>query len=262
MSGIIASISISAITTGMSIAKASKESQLQKEAKTAADMAFAEANKRLEMNVYEELGIAKLPYQQMREAALVQGAITTEAARESEGRGVAATAGRVQMAQQEMQADIAAKQEKETMELNKLVATEEGRLLDIGTQLDLEEAAGAQMAAQQAKEASDAATMQAVQGLGNIAQLGIQAAPLYSKAGITQQKQALAATSFDEEQKDKFRFAGKEVLGIPSNLADMSNQDFRKYLSRLTPAQKNMLFLNPEYAKNISGIANPFNPIR
>lgn len=192
MSGVAVSIGVAAVGVGMSFYQMSEQQKAQREAEAEADRAMAEAKKRLEINVYEKLGIAKLPYAQAREAALVQGAMATEVARESE-RGVAATAGRVQMAQQEMQADIAAKQEQEILNLEKLVATEEGRLLDIGTQLNLEEVAGAQMAAANAEERKNQALMQGMQGATQLAGQVAAAAPLYSKSQAVKQEGALRA---------------------------------------------------------------------
>lgn len=190
MSGVAVSIGVAAVGVGMSFYQMSEQQKAQREAEAEADRAMAEAKKRLEINVYEKLGIAKLPYAQAREASLVQGAMATEMARESE-RGVAATAGRVQMAQQEQQADIAAKQEQEILNLEKLVATEEGRLLDIGTQLNLEEVAGAQMAAANAEERKNQALMQGMQGATQLAGQVAAAAPLYSKSQAVKQEGAL-----------------------------------------------------------------------
>jgi hypothetical protein len=211
-----AGLAATAAGTGMSFSQMGKQRRLQKEAESEAERAMAEAKKRLEVNVYEKLGIAKLPYEQAREAALVQGAMATEAARESE-RGVAATAGRVQMAQQEQQADIAAKQEKEIMDLNKLVATEEGRLLDIGTQLNLEEVAGAQMAAANAEERGNQALTQGMQGITSLAGQAAAAAPLYSKSQAVKQEGLLRQDYESAAANNKLKpdFYDKEGKPLP-----------------------------------------------
>lgn len=254
-----------AATTGMSFSQMGKQRRLQKEAESEAERAMAEAKKRLEVNVYEKLGVAKLPYAQAREAALVQGAMATEAARESEGRGVAATAGRVQMAQQEMQADIAAKQEKEILDLNKLVATEEGRLLDIGTQLNLEEVAGAQMAAANAEERANQALTQGMQGVTSLAAQAAAAAPLFAKASTNVQKQAVGGMEFSPEQFAAFeRAGGKEFnQGDFSSLdfekiGQMSKSEYKDWRKGLTPQQQAMVFRNAQYGKNIESQMNPF----
>jgi hypothetical protein len=183
-------LAATAATTVKSFSDARKQKKLQQEAQAEAERAMAEAKKRLEINVYEKLGIAKLPYEQAREAALVQGAMATESARESE-RGVAATAGRVQMAQQEQQSAIAAKQEQELMDLEKLVATEEGRLLDIGTQLNLEEVAGAQQAAADAEQRRSKAMAEGFQGVTSLVTQAAAAAPLFGKSAAVKQEGAL-----------------------------------------------------------------------
>lgn len=214
-----AGMAATAASTGMSFSQMGKQRRLQKEAESEAERAMAEARKRLEVNVYEKLGVAKLPYAQAREAALVQGAMATEAARESE-RGVAATAGRVQMAQQEMQADIAAKQEQEILDLNKLVATEEGRLLDIGTQLNLEEVAGAQMAAANAEERANQALTQGMQGFTSLATQAAEAAPLFAKSAAVKQEGALKAkydAAIAEQKAAGYKRMNPEFLDAKGN---------------------------------------------
>jgi len=264
MSGVIASLAITVGTTAFSFAQASKQNKLQQEAQADAARAMADAKKRLEKNVYEKLGIAKLPYEQAREASLVQGAMVTEAARESE-RGVAAAAGRIQMAGAQEQQTVRAAQEQEILNLNKLVAEEEGRLLDIGTQLNLEEVAGAQQAARDAQEAKNAAIQQGIQGISNIAQTAIQAAPLYSKASKDTQKQALGGVQFTPEQFAAFEAAGGKPLGQGEfssldfdAIKGMSNPEYRKWRKSLTPKQQEMLFRNPQYAKGLDNFMNPF----
>jgi hypothetical protein len=190
--------------------------------------------------------------------------MATEAARESE-RGVAAAAGRVQMEQQEQQAAIAAKQEREIMDLNKLVATEEGRLLDIGTQLNLEEVAGAQMAAANAEERGNQALTQGMQGITSLAGQAAAAAPLFAKASANVQKQAVGGMEFSPEQFAAFeRAGGKEFnQGDFSSLdfekiGQMSKSEYKDWRKGLTPEQKAMIFRNNQYGKNIESIMNPF----
>lgn len=260
-----AGLAATAAGTGMSFSQMGKQRRLQKEAESEAERAMAEAKKRLEVNVYEKLGVAKLPYAQAREAALVQGAMATEAARESEQRGIAATAGRVQMAQNEQQAAIAAKQEQEIMDLNKLVATEQGRLLDIGTQLNLEEVAGAQMAAANAEERANQALTQGMQGVTSLAAQAAAAAPLFAKASTNVQKQAVGGMEFSPEQFAAFeRAGGKEFnQGDFSSLdfekiGQMSKSEYKDWRKGLTPEQKAMIFRSNQYGQNIENFMNPF----
>ena len=68
---------------------------------------------------------------------LSQGAQAIQAGVESE-RGAAATAGRIQMAANEGQGAIRTAMGQDMQQLEMLSAQEEGRLRDIGVQLDLE----------------------------------------------------------------------------------------------------------------------------
>jgi hypothetical protein len=177
----LGSLALSAGTTGMSFAQAGKQRQAQRQAEKDAEQAMVEARKKLEVNFYENLGIQKEPYELEREALLSQGAQAIQAGVESE-RGAAATAGRIQMAQQQGQAGIRTAMGQDLMNLQKLAASEEARLAGLGYNLDLEEVAGAQKAARDAQQLEAQATQQAMQGIQSIAQQGLSTfVPLFSK---------------------------------------------------------------------------------
>jgi len=173
-------------TTTMSFVQAGKQKQAQRNAERDAAEAMQEARKKLEVNVYDKLSIQKEPYELEREALLSQGAQAIQAGVESE-RGAAATAGRIQMAQQEGQAGIRTAMGQELLGLEKLSAQEEGRLRDIGMQLDLEEVAGAQLAAANAAELGAQATQQGFEGLTSMAGQLASMAPLYEKSAGARQ---------------------------------------------------------------------------
>lgn len=182
-------LAATAASTTMSFVNASKQkkeaAKLQKNAEAAAAKAMAEARKKLEINYYDKLAIQKEPYELAREAANVAAAQAIQAGQESE-RGSAATAGRVQMAQNEQQRQIATAMGQEMGELEKLSATEDARLRDIGIQLDLGEVEGAQQALLQAQDMRNAATTSTQQGIQGITSLGqqvAQLAPLFPKTG-------------------------------------------------------------------------------
>lgn len=255
-----AGLAISAGTTAASFSQAAKQKKLQREAEADATKAMAEARKKLDVNFYEQLGIQKEPYDIEREMMLVQGAQSIEAGKESE-RGAAALAGRVQLASQQGQRQIAAAMGQEMLGLEKLTAQEESRLRDTGVNLDLAEVQGAQLAARDAQEASAAATQQGMQGLTSMAQQAVSMAPLYGQ-DLGAQKEALSKMSFTPEQATAFEQAG----GMPSvfeggdlnfqSIGQMSNPQYRKFLNSLTPQQKQMLFNNKQY----TDLLNPFNP--
>ena len=261
-------LATTAATTGMSFAQASKQNRLRRQAEDEAAEAMAAARKKLDVNFYEQLAIQKEPYELEREAMLVQGAEALQAGVEGEQRGAAALAGRVQMAQQQGQRQIAAAMGQELMGLEKLTAAEESRLRDMGVNLDIRSAAGAQLAARDAREAANLATEQGMKGVTNFGRQVAQALPLYFK-NIGAQKEAVSGMSFTPEQFQKFgNVAESGGLGAAGTggftnldfdaIGKMSNEQFRQFAKSLTPQQSQMLFMNKQYTDAL----NPFNPFR
>jgi hypothetical protein len=107
-----------------------------------------------------------------------------EAARESQ-RGVAGTAGRIQMAQNVGQGQIRSAMGKDLMELEKMSAVEDSRLRDENVMLDLGEVQGSQLKEANAFRLGQAALFQGMQGLSS---LGTNIAgltdPDFSKANL------------------------------------------------------------------------------
>ena len=176
----IASLTMSAGTTTASFIQAADQKKKQKQAEADAEKAMAEARKKTEVNFYEELAVNKEAYEAQREAMLSAGAQAIEAGKESQ-RGLAAAVARTQKAQEVGQAKIRQAEIADVNKLEQLVAKEESRLRDVNIQLDLGEAAGAQVAAQQFAEQSQASTMQGVAGIGETVQAGLQMVPLYQQ---------------------------------------------------------------------------------
>ena len=183
----IVGLAVSGTGTAMSFAQAGRAKRAREDAEADAKKAMDRARKRLEVNYYEELAIRKEPYELEREALLVQGAQAIAAGQESE-RGGAATAGRVQMAQNQAQRQVAAAMGQEAQRLEELVAGEEARLRDVNVQLDLEESAGAQIAAADAAKAQQQAIAAGIQGLGSTVSQAGQLAPLYAKSASVRQE--------------------------------------------------------------------------
>jgi hypothetical protein len=251
-----------ATTTTMSFVNANKQKKLQRQAERDAQEAMDEARKRLEVNYYDQLAVQKEPYELEREALLSAGAQAIQAGVEGQSRGVAPTAGRVVMAQNEAQAGQRTAMGKELTDLAKLSATEESRLRDINVQLDLEEVAGAQMAARDAQEARAAAIAQGMQGVQDMGQMAMQMAPLFPQ-NIGAQKGALSKMGFTTNEFTKFEALGGKTLGKDEfssldfeKIGGMNNAEYRKYIKSLTPKQRQMLFQNEQYSQNY----NPFNP--
>lgn len=182
----IGGLAVSAAGTGMSFIQAGQQKRAQKNAEAAAAKAMAAARKKLEINYAEERAIKKEPYELAREAMLAQGALALQAGVESE-RGAEATAGRIQMAANQGQADIRTAMGQELTDIEKDIINEESRLRDLGVQLDLGEAEGAQLAARDAAEASAQSTMEGFQGLTSTLQQGLEMVPLFQRSAATKQ---------------------------------------------------------------------------
>lgn len=191
-------------SAGASFTQAGKQARMAKKAKAEAERAFAEAKKNLQVNFYEQLGIQREAYELEREAMLSAGAQAIQAGVESE-RGAAATAGRVQLAQQQGQREIAGAMAKELFGLEAATAEEEGRLATQRASLDLAQAEGAQAAQAQAQAAQAAGVMGGFQGLTSAAQQFIQGAQLYKE---TEGKREL-----DRLKKEYERAASDNILG-------------------------------------------------
>ena len=177
------SLAATAATTTMSFVQAGKQKKAQRQAEKDADEAMANARKKLETNFYAAQGIKKEPYELEREALLAQGAQAIQAGVESE-RGAAATAGRVQLAQQQGQAGVRTAMSQEMMALENKQLAEESRLRDVGVQLDLGEVEGAQLAAANAEKLRAQSIEQGMQGVTSMAQQAAQFIPLFAKSDI------------------------------------------------------------------------------
>jgi hypothetical protein len=227
----IAGLAVSAGSAGMSFAQAGKQRKLQREAQQDAQKAMQEARKKLEVNYYDQLAIQKEPYELEREALLSAGAQAIEAGQESE-RGAAATAGRVQLAQQQGQREIAAAMGQEMLGLEKLSAQEDARIRDAQVQLDLGEVQGAQLAARDAQQAAAAATSQGMASLQSLGQQAIQMAPLYGKTPSSRIASQIDKTAMGKDY-------GLNQMDLQKSIAGMgtvNNVDLSK-VSSMTPMQ-------------------------
>lgn len=173
-------------STAMSFGQAAKQRKAQQEAERKAEESMAQARKRLEVNYADALSIQKEPYERQREALLSAGAQALEQGIESE-RGGAATAGRVLAAQQEAQGQARDTMSQDLFNLEAMQAEEQSRLRDIGVQLDIGEASGAQQAAAEAENRAAQFQQQGFQGAVNLAGQAASAVPLFSKTGGAKQ---------------------------------------------------------------------------
>jgi hypothetical protein len=162
-----------------SFSEASKAKKKQNKAEREAAKAMEEARRRTEVNVMEMLSIKKEPYEQQVMALLTQGALGLQAGVEGEQRGAAATAGRVQMAQNIGQERVRTAMGQELQDIERAKVDEEARLLDMRAGLDLAEAEGYQQMAADAEKARAANIEQGIAAFGNLATTSMQNMPLY-----------------------------------------------------------------------------------
>ena len=260
----IAGIATSAAGAGASFIQAAKQQGLQRQAEINAEKAMAEAKKKLDVNFYEQLSINKEPYELQREALLSQGAQAIQAAQEGE-RNVAATAGRVAMAQNEAQGQIRTAMGKEMQDLERMRAIEESRLRDVNVQIDMERAKGAQLAARDAQSAANRATSAGIAGIQNTAQMAISSlVPLYANKkisptapghGVLQSGQNPApnfgpfgdlSQAYTNYQAQQSKFPS-----VPMRYAD----EIRPFINSPTQSSPSQGFNNPNY----DPILNPYN---
>jgi len=220
-----------AATTAMSFDQAGKQKKAQRQAERDADEAMASARKKLEENFYAAQGIKKEPYELEREALLSQGAQAIQAGVESE-RGAAATAGRVQLAQQQGQAAVRTAMSQDMMALENKQLAEASRLRDIGVQLDLGEVEGAQLAAANAERLRAQAQQQGMQGVTSFAQQAAAALPLFGKTPNAVPPVTPTDMSFNKTIGSPYgNFGNKSPFNLPSYNTQPANinlnyQDF------------------------------------
>ena len=191
-SGIAGAIQIGSGVKSFSEANKAKKRQANAERKAAE--AMEDARRRTEVNVMESLSIQKEPYEQQVMALLTQGQAGLQAGVEGDTRGAAATAGRVQMAQNIGQERVRTAMGQELQTIERAVAAEEARLLDMRAGLDLAEAEGYQQMAADAEKARAANIEQGITAVGNLATTSMENMPLYGfgdggpQNGVTRQE--------------------------------------------------------------------------
>ena len=187
-------VAATAATTGMSFVQAGKQKKAMQQAEKDADAAMQEARKKLQVNVYDKLAIQKEPYELQIEGMLSRAKESTTQAIEADPRNLSATAGRVQMAFNEGSDAIRTAMGQDLQQLEMLSAHEDSRLRDIGVQLDLEEVAGAQLAAANAQELQAQAVQQGMAGVTSIGSQLADTAPTFEKTSAARQNQKLSNT--------------------------------------------------------------------
>ena len=175
----IIGISTAIASAGASAGQAVSAGQAARNARNNSEIAFDKAMKELSANKFAGIGLQTEAYDRERDAITSSAGQITQAATEGEGRGLAATAGRVQMAAQEGQREIAGSMGQQLMGLETATAQEEARLSAARANLNLAEAEGAQAAAAQAGAQQDAAIKGVFTGLQSAGQQYLEGSELY-----------------------------------------------------------------------------------
>jgi len=255
--GIVA-ISTSLASAGASAAQASTAGQAAKAAKRDSEEAFKRAMNELTANQFAGLSIPTEAYEREREAMLSAGAQAIGQAAEGEGRGVGAAAGRVQMAQQEGQRQIAGAMGEDLMKLEGLTAQEEARLSGARANLELAQAEGAQTAAAQFGAQRDAALTGAFSSLASAGQQYLQSSELYKKSEGQRELDRLNK-EYDKAVKEgnvssTFKDASGNTLSFEEATKKLALYDKTfAPLENMTPLQRqDFLIKNPQYIKDLS----------
>ena len=258
-----------ALTTGFSIGDMRRMRKLQKESDADALKFRQKADKFLEVNVYDQLGVQMKPYELERDALASVGAQSIEAGRESE-RGAAATAGRVFAGYSDAIRDIQTRQGQEMADLEKLSAAEDSRLKDIKTQLALDEAEGAQQASAMYEERAQQAKKNAISGVTSMLGQAAKLAPLYG-TDFKSEQAAFGGLELSPEQMQKIGNVNFEGLGTAGEgftnldldaISQFSKPEYKAFVKSLTKDQYRMLFGNKQFGDlyNQAASANQFNP--
>ena len=256
----IIGISTALASAGASAGQAVSAGQAARNASSRATKAFDEAMNKLSANQFAGIGLPREAMERQIEANLSAGAQATGQAAEGDPRGVAATAGRVQMAQMEGQRDIAGDIGQQLMGLETATAQEEARLAGARANLNLAEAEGAQAAAAQFGAQKDAAITGAFSSLASAGQQYMEGSELYKKSEGVRELDRL------NKEYDKAVSSGKissrfidpaTKKAVPFNVAMSKLSGYGEDLSKLSGMDQlkaaDYLTERPQIIKSISG---------
>jgi hypothetical protein len=246
-------IGTSVAAAGASAVQASNAAGNAKRAKKDSEAAFNRAMNELTSNKFKGLNLPTEAYEREREAMLSAGAQAIEVGRESE-RGTAATAGRVQMAQQEGQRQIAGAMGEELMKLEGLTAQEEANLSSKRANLELAQAEGAQAAAAQFGAQSDAAITGAFSSLANAGQQYMQGSELFKQdEGQREFKRLSKEYDKAENVSNTFKDASGNKLSFDDATSKLIRYDksFAPMANMTALQRQDFLARNPNLLKSL-----------
>jgi len=289
MSGLalgLTSLAVGVATTGASFGQAGAQRRKRDAAQKAAQRAFKDARKRLDVNYMEDLGINKGIYDIARDRSMVQAAGLMESAREGSARGVASTAGQVYQQDLLGQQQVRAAQEGEMNRIEGLIAGEDARLAGLQAQLSLDKAAGAQQAARDAESARVSAIGEGIEGaIGSVGQ-AVSMGALYGEGGAGKRKESTASVTdsgiageiFGTNQVPSYLLAGTPAISanmgpslntpatslasttttVPLNtlasVDDMSKREYKKFERGLNPSVLRQIRGTDEYTDTMQSL--------
>jgi hypothetical protein len=247
----IAALGLSAAGTGMSFAQAGKQGKLRRKAEDEAAKSMEAAKKIMDTNYLKGISLPKEAYEREREALLSSGEQALRAGAEGEGRGAAATAGRVQMAQQAGQRNIATAQADRLLELEMMGAKEDSRLQTGLANLEMMGVAGAQQAARDAQMSQMQAVQQGFQGLKNMGKTALdyknELLPLFRKDNT-------AVPSTEIADFSSFGMDALSSINMPA-LGMTDVQNFQQFINPAVPMNTNIA--SPTDIYNPANYTNP-----
>ena len=216
-------IGTSVAAAGSSAVQASNAAGDAKRAKKDSADAFKRAMNELTSNKFKGLNLPTEARDREFEAMASVAAQATEAGKEGE-RGTAATAGRVQMAAQEGQREIASAMGEDLMKLEGLTAQEEANLSSKRANLELAQAEGAQAAAAQFGAQSDAAITGAFSSLANAGQQYMQGSELFKQDEGQREFKRLSKEYDDLAKGGKISSTFKDAQGNALPFEDVTSK--------------------------------------
>jgi hypothetical protein len=260
----LVSLAATAAGTTNSFIQAGKQKKLLEQAQADAAKSMVEAKKALSVNYMENLSIPTQAYEMERDILMAASAQATEAGREGDQRGIAATAGRVQAATTDAARGVRADMSKDLYTLDKLTQEENKSIAENLASLNLAEAKGAQLAARDAEEARANAITQGFQGVASLSGQLASAAPLYEKSKGAKMFSGLMG---DYEQAVKSGKLGADYLnadgtpmtqqqaiakmgGLGPEVANLKPLEFQDYISKMPLSQIESTFSDKSFMPN------------
>ena len=191
----IISAGLQVLGSGMDIIQGINAKKDQKDAERAAAEYLRQAKQQISVNRMEEVQVPLDAYGLQTQAMLAGQQQSIEALREGGQRALQGGLSKAQLATQAGFEQQRQAMGRDIYERDLMIAEEQSRIDQTLASLDLQSAAGAQMAAAQREQMAAQSFSGAVQGLGSAAQGLYEASPLYSE----RQGQLDAAKAYQEQ---------------------------------------------------------------